>query len=120
MIAADAFLAAAADNGFDFYCGVPCSLLTPLINGALSRTGLNYVAATSEGEAIGIAAGAWLAGRGPVGMFQNSGRATAVKPLSSLPAPFRIPMWLVTSWRGGPGQRDEPQHELMGRITHPM
>jgi len=120
MIAADEFLDAALAEGFDFYAGVPCSLLTPLINGALSRPRLDYVAAASEGEAIGIAAGAWLAGRGPVAMFQNSGLGNAVNPLSSLTAPFRIPMLLVTSWRGQPGQSDEPQHELMGSITHEL
>jgi len=120
VIGADTFLDAAFAQGFDFYSGVPCSLLTPLINGALSRSGLDYVAATSEGEAIGIAAGAWLAGRGSVVMFQNSGLGNAVNPLSSLTAPFRIPMLLVTSWRGQPGRHDEPQHELMGRITHQM
>ena len=36
MITADDFLAAAGRAGFDFYTGVPCSFLTPLINGVLS------------------------------------------------------------------------------------
>lgn len=120
MIAADEFLEAALAEGYNFYTGVPCSLLTPLINGALSRPGLDYVAAASEGEAVGIAAGAWLAGRGPVAMFQNSGLGNAVNPLSSLTSPFHIPMLLVTSWRGRPGHPDEPQHELMGKITHEL
>ena len=36
MITAAEFLAEAARHGFDFYTGVPCSFLTPLINGVLS------------------------------------------------------------------------------------
>ena len=63
MIRADDFLDAAASRGVDFYTGVPCSFLTPLINRVITRNDLEYVAAASEGEATAIAAGAWLAGR---------------------------------------------------------
>jgi phosphonopyruvate decarboxylase len=120
MITADAFIAAAGARGFDFYTGVPCSFLTPLINGVLSDRSLRYVGAASEGEAVAIAAGAWLAGRRTVVMCQNSGLGNAVNPLTSLNAPFRIPTLFVTTWRGQPGLADEPQHEVMGRITHDL
>jgi phosphonopyruvate decarboxylase len=75
------------------------------------------VGAASEGEAVAIAAGGWLAGRRTVVMCQNSGLGNAVNPLTSLNAPFRIPTLLVVTWRGQPGRPDEPQHELMGQIT---
>ncbi|MBX6375148.1 MAG: phosphonopyruvate decarboxylase [Acetobacteraceae bacterium] len=120
MIEARDFFAEAARAGFDFYTGVPCSFLTPLINGALSTPGLAYVGAASEGEAVAIAAGAWLAGRQTVVMCQNSGLGNAVNPLTSLNEPFRIPTLLITTWRGEPGIPDEPQHALMGRITQDL
>jgi phosphonopyruvate decarboxylase len=120
MITADAFITAAGARGFDFYTGVPCSFLTPLINGVLSDRALRYVGAASEGEAVAIAAGAWLAGRRTVVMCQNSGLGNAVNPLTSLNAPFRIPTLFVTTWRGQPGLADEPQHEVMGQITHDL
>lgn len=120
MITANAFLTEAGRAGFDFYTGVPCSFLTPLINGVLSDRSLNYVGAASEGEAVAIAAGAWLAGRNTVVMCQNSGLGNAVNPLTSLNASFRIPTLFVTTWRGEPGLKDEPQHELMGQITHDL
>jgi hypothetical protein len=41
-----------------------------------------------------------------------------VNPLTSLNYPFRIPTLLITTWRGEPGRPDEPQHVLMGQITH--
>ena len=118
MITAADFISVARARGFDFYTGVPCSFLTPLINGVMSDRALSYVGAASEGEAVAIAAGAWLAGRRTVVMCQNSGLGNAVNPLTSLNAPFRIPTLFVTTWRGQPGLGDEPQHELMGRITH--
>jgi phosphonopyruvate decarboxylase len=117
MITAQQFIQHASRHGFDFYTGVPCSYLTPLINGVISDPALTYLGAASEGEAVGIAAGAWLAGRKPVVMFQNSGLGNAVNPLTSLNAPFRIPLLLIATWRGEPGRPDEPQHEVMGEIT---
>ena len=120
MITAADFLAEAARHGFDFYTGVPCSFLTPLINGVLSRKALAYVGAASEGEAVAIASGAWLAGRRTVVMCQNSGLGNAVNPLTSLNAAFRIPTLLITTWRGQPGIGDEPQHKLMGQITQKL
>lgn len=116
-IAADQFIEEAARHGFDFYAGVPCSFLSPLINGVLSSAAIDYVGAASEGEAVAIAAGAWLAGRKTVVMCQNSGLGNAVNPLTSLNAPFRIPTLLITTWRGQPGIADEPQHVVMGRVT---
>lgn len=117
MIDASSFLNAGYAAGFDFYTGVPCSFLTPLINGTINDRRFAYVAATSEGEAVAIASGAWLAGHRTAVMCQNSGLGNAVNPLTSLNYPFKIPTLLVVTWRAGPGLRDEPQHELMGRIT---
>ena len=117
MIQAEAFLGLAAQSNFSFYAGVPCSFLKPLINRVIGDSGLTYVAAASEGEAVAIASGAWLAGRTTVVMCQNSGLGNAVNPLTSLNFPFRIPTLLIVTWRGGPGLCDEPQHELMGKIT---
>ena len=117
MIAASAFLDPARARGYGFYTGVPCSFLTPIINRVISDPRLDYVGATSEGEAVAIASGAWLTGRKTVVMCQNSGLGNAVNPLTSLSVPFRIPTLLVVTWRGQPGIHDEPQHELMGQIT---
>jgi phosphonopyruvate decarboxylase len=117
MIEADAFFGPARARGFTAYTGVPCSFLTPIINRVISDPGIAYVGATSEGEAVAIAAGAWLAGRKAVVMCQNSGLGNMVNPLTSLSFTFRIPTLLVVTWRGQPGIGDEPQHELMGQIT---
>ena len=117
MISADEFLIPAQKLGYDFYTGVPCSFLTPFINRAISSEKIDYVGAASEGEAIAIAAGAWLAGRKTVVMCQNSGLGNCVNPITSLNYPFRIPTLLITTWRGQPGVEDEPQHRLMGQIT---
>lgn len=117
MIEADFLLSEAKARGFDFFTGVPCSFLTPIINRAISDRDTAYVGATSEGEAVAIASGAWLAGRETVVMCQNSGLGNTINPLTSLNHPFRIPTLMFVTWRGQPGLSDEPQHELMGEIT---
>jgi phosphonopyruvate decarboxylase len=104
--------------GFDFFSGVPCSFLKDLINYAINEA--DYVMAANEGDGAAICAGAWLGGRRPVLLMQNSGLGNAVSPLTSLNAIFRIPVLGFVSLRGEPGLHDEPQHELMGPITAPM
>lgn len=117
MIQSKDFISACTSRGYAFYTGVPCSLLKPLINYVIKSSEIDYVAATSEGEAVGIAAGASLAGRKAVVMCQNSGLGNMINPLTSLCFPFSIPMLLIITLRGEPGLNDEPQHELMGQIT---
>ena len=104
-------------RGFGPFIGVPCSFLRPFIDAVIDDESLTYVAATNEGEALAIAAGAQLAGQRPVVMLQNSGLGNLVNPLASLTHPFRIPVLLIVTLRGDPTLTDEPQHELMGRTT---
>jgi len=117
MIHAHEFVNVAEGLGFSFWTGVPCSYLTPFINYVLQSPTLTYIGASSEGEAVGIAAGGYLAGRKTVVICQNSGLGNAINPLTSLNYPFRIPTLMIVTHRGAPGYPDEPQHQLMGQIT---
>lgn len=117
MIQANNFISACVSRNYTFFTGVPCSLLKPIINQVIHDDEVVYVAAASEGEAVGIASGAYMAGRKAVVMCQNSGLGNAVNPLTSLNFPFRIPFLLIVTLRGESGLDDEPQHELMGQIT---
>ncbi len=117
MIAAKSFVEAARACGFSRYTGVPCSYLTPFINYVRRDAALNYISAANEGDALASASGAAIGGERAVVMLQNSGLGNAVNPLTSLNYVFRIPVLLIISHRGEPGQKDEPQHELMGAIT---
>ena len=117
MIEASLFVGTARDLGFDFWAGVPCSFLTPFINYTIGDTELTYISSTNEGDAVAAASGAALGGHRAVAMMQNSGLGNAVSPLTSLNFVFRIPVLLIVTLRGEPGNLDEPQHELMGQIT---
>jgi len=107
-----------AAHGVDLATGVPCSLQGGLFAALEAGRGPAYVPASGEGEAVGIAAGAWLAGRRPAVLLQNSGLGNTVNPLAALTQPFGIPVLLLVSWRGQPGTGDAPQHAVMGAATH--
>lgn len=97
-------------QGFDFFTGVPCSLVASLIT-ALEPHG--YIAETREDAALGLAAGAALAGRRPVVVMQNSGFGVSLNALGSLQAIYEMPCLLVITWRGYEG-KDAPEHLVMG------
>ncbi|MEE8496212.1 MAG: phosphonopyruvate decarboxylase [Xanthomonadales bacterium] len=117
MIQAGDFIKPAREFGFNTWAGVPCSYLTPFINSIIDDPDMMYISSANEGDAVATATGAALAGQRTVAMMQNSGLGNAISPLSSLNWVFRIPILLLITLRGEPGLNDEPQHELMGRIT---
>ena len=99
--------------GFDFFVGVPCSLVKTLL-AELGRREL-YLGETREDAALGVAAGAYLAGRLPVVVMQNSGLGVSLNALGSLHLLYRIPCLLLVTWRGFDG-KDAPEHLVMGEI----
>ncbi|MEE2750414.1 MAG: phosphonopyruvate decarboxylase [Myxococcota bacterium] len=105
------------DAGIHSYTGVPCSYLKSLITELGQEDG--YVAAASEGEAIGIGVGSALAGTGAAVLLQSSGLGNCVNPLTSLVAPFEIPILLIVGYRNSDGH-GPPQHTMMGAITEPL
>jgi len=107
-------------RNYRFWTGVPCSFLKSLINFTLMSRETTYITAASEGEAIAIAIGSYLAGQKSVVLCQNSGLGNTINPLTSLCHPFRIPLLLIVSHRGSPELADEPQHALMGIITEDL
>lgn len=118
-VGAGPFLAALRQHGVSLASGVPCSLLSPLFDATAADPAWSYVPAASEGEALAVAAGAWLGGRLGLVLLQNSGLGNAVNPLTSLCATYGIPAVLVIGHRGQSAD-DAPQHRLMGQVTAPL
>lgn len=110
-------------NDYDFFTGVPDSLLQPLCNYLMKRYGANnkhHVIAANEGNCVALAAGHYLAtGKVPVVYLQNSGLGNIVNPVASLlnDKVYGIPCIFFVGWRGEPNVHDEPQHVFQGEIT---
>lgn len=113
MIAAADFCRILLEQGYDYFTGVPCSFFKGVINVTQEHPEMKYVIAANEGAAVGLAAGAYLAGRQPAIMLQNSGLGNMVNPLTSLSQIYQLPTLLLISGRAYQ-VADEPQHEIIG------
>ena len=54
--------------------------------------------------------------------MQNSGLSNALNPLISIAHEkvYSIPLILIIGWRGSPKIKDEPQHNVKGKITEKL
>jgi len=77
---------------------------------------VRLVLATREEEAFGIAAGLYLGGRRPAVMLQSSGLGNSLNAITSLVLPYQIPMLILVSMRGDPGEWNSAQVP-MGRAV---
>jgi len=109
-------------SDFDFFTGVPDSLLKPFCDWVIDRYGIgkNHIIAANEGNAVALAAGYHLAtGKVPVVYMQNSGEGNIINPVASLmnDKVYGIPCVFIVGWRGEPNVPDEPQHIYQGEVT---
>ncbi|MBI3615749.1 MAG: sulfopyruvate decarboxylase subunit alpha [Candidatus Omnitrophica bacterium] len=97
-------------EGFNFFTGVADSLVASLIE----ELGEEYIPAVREDLAVGLASGAFLAGRRPCVLMQNSGLGYCLNTLTSLNLIYKIPLLMIVGYRGYQG-KDAPEHQVMGR-----
>ncbi len=110
-------------DSFDFFAGVPDSLLAPVCSYLMDKYGVDgkhHIIAANEGNCVALAAGYHMAtGKTPVVYLQNSGLGNIINPVASLlnEKVYGIPCVFLVGWRGEPGVHDEPQHVFQGEIT---
>lgn len=98
---------------------VPDTVLRPLIAALEGDPFFTIFPATREEEAVGIVAGAWMAGLRGLVLMQTSGFATLPNVLASLALPYRIPVLMLISERGTLGEFNLGQ-ALAGRPMRPI
>ncbi|MBL8386436.1 MAG: decarboxylase [Burkholderiales bacterium] len=79
---------------------VPDKVLAPLIRRLVDDDFFTVVSPAREEEAVGIVAGAYLAGMRGIALMQTSGFATLPNVLASLALPFQLPILMLVSERG--------------------
>lgn len=114
-VSAASFVAELRGAGYDFFAGVPCSLIKGLIAALTDDPDVEYYPEPREDAAIGLAAGARMAGRQPAVLMQNSGLGVCLNALTSMSLMYRLPCLLLITWRGYEGQ-DAPEHLIMGDV----
>jgi sulfopyruvate decarboxylase subunit alpha len=88
----------------DMALSLPCNMLSGVLD-EIDRQAIMRIPVCREEEGVGIAAGAALAGRRPVLVMQNSGLGNCINALASLTGVYRLPLFLLMSHRGGPGEQ---------------
>jgi sulfopyruvate decarboxylase subunit alpha len=90
--------------GIDFAVSVPCVNLDQLLELICQDDEIYHLPVTREEEGVGICAGAWMGGRNPVLLMQNSGLGNSINALASLNLLYGIPLLIIISQRGGLGE----------------
>lgn len=119
MLSSKTFVEKLQGNGFDFFTGVPCSLLSGLIAQLEADQKAGYIPSVREDAGVGLCAGAYMGGKQPVLLMQNSGFGYSLNAFTSLNLIYKIPVLVIMSWRGC-GGKDAPEHIIMGEINEPL
>ena len=102
--------------GIDFAASVPCINLQQLLHQIEGDHEIIHVPVTREEEGVGLCAGAWMGGRKPALIMQNSGLGNSINALASLDFLYDIPLLMIISHRGCEGETIAGQVP-MGKLT---
>ncbi len=103
-------------EGIDFFVSLPCVMLAEFIFVLESEHTITHVPVAREEEGIGIATGAFLGGKEPAVVMQNSGLGNSINAIVSLARYYAVPLVLVVSHRGTRGEKVDAQRP-MGEAT---
>ncbi len=104
------------EMSLNFFVSVPCKFLDGVITLIQNDSEVIYTPVTREEEGLGILAGAFLAGKRPAILMQNSGIGNCINAICSLLNYYNIPIVLIVSHRGTKGEKIEAQ-KPMGKVT---
>ena len=92
------------DAGIDLIVSVPCVNLSKILNMIDEDEDIIHIPVTREEEGIGICAGAYLGGKRPAILMQNSGLGNSINALKSLTELYEMPLLMIMSHRGTEGE----------------
>lgn len=95
---------------------MPCSILKELLKVIFADRQIKYIPAVRENVALGLASGAYLAGKRSCILIQNSGLGNIINALTSFNLIYKIPVLMFITWRGYKG-KDALEHLIMGERT---
>jgi sulfopyruvate decarboxylase subunit alpha len=104
------------NSKIDLILSLPCVMLKNLLQLIDEKNEIKNVPVTREEEGVGIAAGAYLGGKIPAILMQNSGLGNSVNAIKSLLHLFKIPVVFIMSHRGAEGEKILAQIP-MGKLT---
>jgi sulfopyruvate decarboxylase subunit alpha len=105
--------------GIRFISAVPETWLVYLLQLAENDPEMTLIEVAKEEEAVGIAAGAYFAGKPNLLLMQNHGLLASINGIVSLSLLYRVPLVLLVALRGHWGE-PYPWHTQGGILTEPV
>ena len=92
--------------GIDFVSGLPDGWQRPLHERVEFDPDIRYVPVCNEGVGFSICAGAWLGGKKPALIMENSGLRVASEYIARISLGTGVPVTLLCSYRGDVGETE--------------
>lgn len=105
--------------GIRFITALPETWLVYLLQLAEDDPEMELIEVAKEEEAVGIAAGAYFAGRPNALLMQNHGFLASINGVVSLALLYRVPLVMLIALRGHWGE-PYPWHTQGGILTEPV
>ena len=99
-------------NGVSFVTTVPCKQLAGVIDEIDQRDDIFHIPSNKEDEGMGLCAGAFMGGKRPCIIMQNTAVGVTVNTLASLTQFYNMPLPMLISYRGELGERVAIQAEM--------
>lgn len=87
-------------EGVDFITTVPCKQLAGVIDEVEARPEIYHIPSNKEDEGMGLCAGAFMGGKKPAIIMQNTAIGVTINTLATLIQYYRMPLPMLISYRG--------------------
>ena len=108
----DVIMDALKANNVGFVTTVPCKQLAGVIEKIDQSDDMIHVPANREDEGMGLCAGAYMGGRRPAIIMQNTAIGVTINALTTLIQYYRMPLPMLISYRGEIGEPVACQVEM--------
>ena len=99
-------------NDIEFVTTVPCKQLAGVIEKIDNTDKILHIPSNKEDEGIGLCAGAFMGGKRPAIIMQNTAIGVTVNTLVTLTQFYRMPLPMLISYRGELGEPVACQVEM--------
>lgn len=112
MTIEDRIVADFVNNDIEFVTTVPCKQLAGVIDKIEASSDIYHIPSNKEDEGIGLCAGAYMGGKRPAIIMQNTAIGVTVNTLVTLTQYYRMPLPMLISYRGELGEPVACQVEM--------
>lgn len=99
-------------NNIEFVMTVPCKQLAGVIDKIDACDDIYHIPSNKEDEGIGLCAGAFMGGKRPAIIMQNTAIGVTINTLVTLTQYYRMPLPMLISYRGELGEPVACQVEM--------